>query len=238
MFYFILHLLWFLTTTFTGVFIWNMADVFYRVMRDNPKESNTEEKIISNLISGSHAYFVVFLDSLKYLLGFNFNPIYFHIFFSTGYFAYDTIIQYKKYKTSGFNIEQLGYGVHHIFSIIFLWVTYYYYEVRHLEYIFGLIETSNLSSYVVYHCMKSGYSPKIVQRLKEIQVLNYVFFRIPVLGFVIYDIWDIMCKYNVALLFVVIYLMGLHWSWKLFSGIHQSENIKKKIEIEKAKKLK
>ena len=136
-------------------------------------------------------------------------------------------------------MEQLGYGVHHIFSIIFLWVTYYYYEVRHLEYIFGLIEISNLSSYVVYHCIKSDYSPKIVQRLKEIQVLNYVFFRIPVLGFVIYDMWDTMYEYNVALLFVVIYLMGLHWSWKLFAGVYKDDiKIKKKIEIEKAKKLK
>ena len=92
-------------------------------------------------------------------------------------------------------------------SILFLWVAYYYPEVRHLTYLFGIIETSNLCSYVVYHCLKSGYSEKIVKRLKEAQVVNYVFFRIPVLGFVLYDMWDYIHQYNLSIFFIVLYLM-------------------------------
>ena len=102
MFYFLLHLLLFTFTTTFGVFLWNGYDISLRVFRDNPQEPKAEEKILNNLVSGTHAYFVVFLDILRYILGLNFSPIYFHIVLSTGYFTYDTILQYFRYKSEGF----------------------------------------------------------------------------------------------------------------------------------------
>ena len=211
MFYFLLNLLFFCFTTTAGVFIWNGVDILFRVFRDEPsKDPKSEEKILNNMVSGSHAYFVVFLDLLKYVLGFNFSPIYFHIILSTGYFVYDTILQFFRYKSEGFQSEQFGYSLHHVMSIMFLWFAYYYSDLRDLTYLFGIIETSNLSSYLVYHCLKSGYSKKIVDRLKDSQIVNYVFFRIPVLGYVLYDMWEYIYKYNLSIFFVVLYLMGVN----------------------------
>ena len=96
MFYFLLNLLFFCFTTVVGTFVWNGVDIFFRIFRENPlKEPKNEEKILNNLVSGCHAYSVVFLDFLKYIVGFNISPIYFHIIFSTGYFTYDTILQFS-----------------------------------------------------------------------------------------------------------------------------------------------
>ena len=67
MFYYLLHLLFFTFTTSVGVFLWNGVDIFFRVFRENPQEGKVEEKILNNLVSGCHAYFVVFLDVLRYI---------------------------------------------------------------------------------------------------------------------------------------------------------------------------
>ena len=132
-------------------------------------------------------------------------------------------------------MEQFGYSLHHVIAILFLWFAYYYTELRHLTYLFGVIETSNLCSYAVYHCLKSGYSDKVIERLREIQVTSYVFFRIPVLGFVMYDMWDYFREYNLTIFMVIIYLMGVHWSYKLWTGLsnyYKNKTIKLKENTE------
>ena len=97
MFYFLLNLLFFCFTTCVGTFVWNGVDIIFRVFRDDPKSGKIEEKILNNMVSGCHAYFVVYLDILKYLVGFNFSPIYFHIFLSQIWF-----ILLFLYKTNNF----------------------------------------------------------------------------------------------------------------------------------------
>ena len=56
------------------------------------------------------------------------------------------------------------------------------------------IKTEN-ECIVIMKCLAEN-SKKIVDRLKDSQIVNYVFFRIPVLGYVLYDMWEYIYKYN------------------------------------------
>lgn len=122
---------------------------------------------------------------------------------SCGYFLFDFIyiIRYDK-----ITILSYAYLYHHIASIYILLTGREYYVYKILFW----AELSNIPSYIVYHHLKI--KDNSVLFWKNIQKMMYIIIRIPVLGYLTFDIIQKVDNKYPIYFCLPVYLMGIIWS--------------------------
>ena len=128
---------------------------------------------------------------------------------SISYFFNDIIYIVFNYSKS----EKI-YLYHHLICILFL-LEFNQLNLYELYYIYGVGELSNIFTYIVYDMLKSDTSQLIVNKVKYIQILWYIFFRVICFTYFIYSKSDayFQLKIHSQIGGLLIYCMGLVWSY-------------------------
>jgi hypothetical protein len=133
---------------------------------------------------------------------------------SSGYFLADCI---SNIKNSNISLNNFGYLSHHLITIYLLNFT----NIDKILLIMGLftLEVSNLPNYIVYPLIKYKADPKIISFFKKIQFIVYSIFRffsiIPIVYYYKKKNFNNFFLFNM----VLIYLMGVYWTYKLYKKL-------------------
>ena len=168
-----------------------------------------ERKMANNFTALFHAYSTA-MFCFSYFLSKDPALWYFVKKFSTGYFLYDLrqLIKYEK-----LSLKNCAYLYHHLASI------YFWHQNRHLYNIadvFFWSELSNIPSYFVYFYMKQkNPNGEKLKWLKKIQLYVFSFIRLPIITYILINIYH--NRINLTPVYPVIpnYLMGLIWTNQL-----------------------
>ena len=128
---------------------------------------------------------------------------------SIAYFSYDII-----YIICNYSKTELLYLYHHLICILML-LEFQKLNDYELYYIYGIGEVSNFFTYIVYDMIKLSISKLIVNKIKYVQVLWYIAFRVICFTYFIYDkhqSYSQMKLYN-QLGGLSIYCMGILWTF-------------------------
>lgn len=166
-------------------------------------------KMARNWVSFFHAFTAV-ITSFNYYCNQNSLNYWLMENFSSGYFIFDFlyIINYDKISMISY-----AYLYHHLASIYIL-INGRDYDVYR---ILLFAELSNLPSYFVYHNIKIKDDIKILF-WKRIQKIFYVIIRLPVLGYLTYDISNNVEDQTPIYICFPVYIMGIIWSIILFTS--------------------
>jgi hypothetical protein len=192
------------------------SNLFYAYKENYKTKSNKEYKLLRNTFSSTHAHGSIINCSLLLM----FNCKLFPLFWSYGYFSYDLYLGLKKliYKDIKYNKTlTYGYIIHHFIAILGLHYIIYEKYSNILNTTLLIAEVSNIPSYYIYnHIYNNNENSYECKKIKLIQLILYPFIRIFIIGYIIYK------KYNIIpnILYpgiIIIYSMGLIWSYKLFN---------------------
>ena len=128
--------------------------------------------------------------------------------FSSGYFLFDFVYILRYDKKS---LATYAYLYHHLVSIYILIKGKDYC----MEQILFWAELSNIPSYFVYHLLKTNDNRVIIW--KKIQKVMYMIIRIPVLGYLSFDILNNVEDKIPVYFCLPVYLMGIIWSFLLLN---------------------
>ena len=173
------------------------------------------EKLNRNLISGIHCYFNIILTTIS--IFYSSNIVFsLAIFNSIGYFLYDLVYILRK------GLNEYGYIVHHILSLVFLGYLLSLEIQNSFRYFILLFigELSNIFIYPVYHLIQTDSKNQIVEKLKWWQALTYTGFRL--YGFPLYVLITGLEHNILVYSLMIIYLMSFMWSYKIISKIRRN----------------
>lgn len=193
-------------------YLFNCLDIQFRFiasLRYNNLNIKTTNKMARNWVSLFHAFTAV-ITSLNYY--FNQNSFNYWLMenFSSGYFLFDFlyIIIYDK-----ISIISYAYLYHHLASIYIL-INGREYDVYR---ILLFAEISNLPSYFVYHNIKIKNELNTIF-WKKMQKIFYIIIRLPILGYLTYDISNSVEDKTPIYICFPVYIMGIIWSIILLSN--------------------
>ena len=229
------------------IYLWSLLYNFFykRILRNKIKSAEVKNelfelnnfnktyvnKIVVNYLSFIHSFMIIF--SLVYKLNYNFNCNYLHYiitYISIGYFLYD-INETIKNKITLEN--KIGFTLHHIISVYLLnyYSDYQSNNLYNLCIVYLLIELSNIILYYVQYLIIHRVQ-KYLLLFKNIEAILYTILRVPLLGlylvkFLYNEYYNDDMSWNITLIFVLLYSMGLYWSYKLLRimKFHYSINI-------------
>ena len=169
-------------------------------------EKYCNKKVARNLICITHASTSIIINILHMMSG---NYLISLLDISKGYFLYDIyyMIRYDKK-----NIITYIYIYHHLATLCCL-----YRKIPCSSIMLLLAEISNLSTYIVYHNIKTNNNKKKIKLSKKIQKYTYGLFRVPLMTYFLYKN---IVNNNVdkASLYIMtpVYFMGLYYTIYLF----------------------
>jgi hypothetical protein len=196
------------------IFFYNFFSFFDSKMREimyiryTHLDNKITKKIARNFVCLFHAVVSVLLSFNYMIRNNNFNYSFMENY-SCGYFIFDFIYILLYDKKS---IVSCAYLYHHLASIYILIIGRDYYVYKILFW----AEISNIPSYFVYHYIKTK-SEDNVKLWKNIQKIVYIIVRMPILGYLSFDIFNkVENKYPIYICFPV-YIMGIIWSFMLLN---------------------
>ena len=166
-----------------------------------------------NFVSSLHASGAIILAGLTMYNEYDETTLNAARIWSSGYFLYDTIFMLKYDKHS---IVRSAYLYHHLVTTYWIQLNPEKYYGTHALF---LGELSNLPTYVVYYYLKTNPQHPRLPMYKTIQKYMYSLIRFPISGYYLSQAYfnNHISERGPIKIFLPIYLMGVMWSWKLFS---------------------
>tara|TARA_B110000208_G_scaffold189743_1_gene251965 strand:+ start:895 stop:1539 length:645 start_codon:yes stop_codon:yes gene_type:complete len=208
-----------------SLLIWPALYLLYSrvIISDN---SETQKKLVINIVSATNCYSTVALGSLYYLTE---NPIFYQtsLLVNGSYFIWDTY----RIILNNFQKEAL-YICHHIVAMCFFnSMDPDYSDIMYTSYY--LAEVSNIFMYIIYHFLKtknldSKNTLASFNNLLLIQLIWYGFFRIPIASYILLykkEYFTNIIYYSSC----VTFLMGVKWWSGQLKGYQKSS--KKYLEL-------
>ena len=199
------------------------SNLFHSFKHFNNIKTYNDYKLIRNNFSSIHAHGSVITCFIKkYILDLKIFPF----IWSYGYFTYDLFLCINDYFNKNNKNKNLtfAYILHHIFSLLEIYFIQFDKYKNLGTSILLLAELSNIPGYYIYNdIFKNNNSSG---KMRIIQIIIYPFIRIILFGYLIYK----NIKLIPNLLYpgvIIIYLMGLIWSFKLFNNYKKYKKIKK-----------
>ena len=179
-----------------------------------------DSRMASNFTALIHASGSTILSGI-YLSNKNKSNLLNMMAYSSGFFlfdAYDILLHWKP------SIMNYAYMYHHIASLYLINQSP---DVSQGARILFWSEMSNLPSYFVYYYMKKRTGKSTLTTLKKLQLMAYSFIRIPVLGKILWDVYNSIStndinktqKYTSIAIGFPVYIMGLIWTKKLYNKL-------------------
>lgn len=181
--------------------------------------NNLDYKIIRNSISFLHSFSVSILTYL-YLLNYNVNIKNIICIFSSSYFISDIlyIIASKNYK------KEAMYIYHHIVLLLTLNYINLNEDVeKYIDLIF-IGELSNFFTYIVYHLIKTNFNKIIINRVKFIQFIWFLYFRGYILTYRTIKHYPLIKSIIMKNLLLSIYFLGIMWIISQFKILCKLKN--------------
>lgn len=171
------------------------------------------KKISTNYLSFVHS---VGATSLSYYLisnDFNIQPNWIRIdselifHYSMSYFIWDSLqILYN----TGWK-KEWAYLLHHSICLIMLGKLYLGENVEEIVNILFVGEASNFFNYVVYHMIKKKIKYSTVIKIKVIQMMWFVYFRIYWFSLIVYEYYFLFEDRIIPNILMIVYFMGYVW---------------------------
>ena len=171
-------------------------------------DNKITKNIARNIVCLSHSVISIFL-SFNYMLrknNFNYSCM---ENYSCGYFIFDFVYILLYDKKS---FVSCGYLYHHLVSMYILITGRDYYVYKFLFW----AELSNIPSYFVYHFIEIK-SENNVKLRKKIQSIVYISVRLPILGYLSFDVFNKVENKHPFYICFSIYIMGIIWSFILLN---------------------
>ena len=188
-------------------------------LTNNFLENYFNKKNARNIVSGSHAFICVLLNSGYLITGYPLLNTISHNF-SSGFFIYDI---YYILRNGNLNFLKYCYLYHHAAAIYLIKNSYL---VGNFNLILFTAELSNLPSYIVYHNMnkniKTQKTEENIKYYKKIQKVLYGLIRAPYMTYLLTDTllsmnFNNSSSYYLLFTSLPVYLMGLGWTFKLLT---------------------
>lgn len=196
---------------FSGLFyLYNFRLQDYFSTHGNPIYRKIPNKISRNITCFTHTCLGVCLSGYYQV---SYSPTTFFLMstVSSGYFLFDI---WYNIKYDSRTISNLIYIYHHLVALFILNKSSEYQIYKILFW----AEISNIPMYIVYHYMKTEPDSLKLEIWKQIQKYTYLIARIPFLGYYSYQIYLITDEKIAFYLCFPIYLLGIIWTYILFSS--------------------